>query len=101
MSSPRSLPPQFLQGIRPDAGVLPEAPLVVFINARSGGRDGPDLAMALSRGLGRLQVFDLSQHKPDRVLQQLWDNFKVGERAFKVTTALPCRTLRVEESEAR
>jgi hypothetical protein len=49
----------------------------VFINARSGGRSGPELALALSRALGRVQVFDLSQHKPDVVLSQLWSNFKV------------------------
>jgi hypothetical protein len=33
-----------------------DAPLIVFINARSGGRVGPELAGVLARALGRSQV---------------------------------------------
>ncbi len=111
---PCRLPGQFLQGIRPEVNALPDCPLIVFINARSGGNQGgsesfhsrgqlcqrssepsqqepigqhvagsvrvtagPDLARALSRALGRAQVFDLSVHKPEPVLAHLWENFKV------------------------
>ncbi|GFH18789.1 diacylglycerol kinase [Haematococcus lacustris] len=81
LAAPYSLPMQYLQGVRPEASMLPAAPLIVFINARSGGRDGPDLAVALSRAVGRVQVFDLSKHKPDSVLASLWANFDAQERA--------------------
>ena len=35
---------------------LPEAPLIVFINSRSGGRAGPKLAETLFHALGHSQV---------------------------------------------
>jgi hypothetical protein len=49
--------PEFLQGTKQDAVYdTDEAPLIVFINARSGGRVGPELAGVLARALGRSQV---------------------------------------------
>lgn len=38
---------------------LPEAPLIVFINSRSGGRAGPKLAETLFHALGHSQVSHL------------------------------------------
>lgn len=44
-------------GTKPDAEFdTDEAPLVVFINARSGGRVGPELASVLARAVGSSQV---------------------------------------------
>jgi hypothetical protein len=49
--------PEFLQGTKPDADFdTDEAPLIVFINARSGGGMGPKLAGVLARALGSSQV---------------------------------------------
>jgi hypothetical protein len=35
---------------------LPEAPLIVFINSKSGGRAGPKLTETLYRAIGHAQV---------------------------------------------
>jgi len=49
--------PEFLAGTKPEASWdVDVTPLIVFINARSGGRVGPELANVLSRSLGRSQV---------------------------------------------
>lgn len=51
------LAPEFLHGTKPDAEFdTDEAPLIVFINARSGGRVGPQLAGVLARAVGSSQV---------------------------------------------
>lgn len=42
----------------------PEAPMVVFINSRSGGRHGPDLKVRLHQLIAEEQVFDLQDVKP-------------------------------------
>ncbi|KAM0939238.1 putative diacylglycerol kinase (ATP) [Dioscorea sansibarensis] len=39
--------------------VVPEIPLVVFVNSRSGGRHGPDLKARLQDLMAKEQVFDL------------------------------------------
>ncbi|GAB2219158.1 hypothetical protein Droror1_Dr00006789 [Drosera rotundifolia] len=49
------------------AGV--EAPLVVFINSKSGGRRGPELKQRLVQLMGEEQVFDLKEVKPDEFVQ--------------------------------
>lgn len=36
-----------------------ECPLIVFINSRSGGRDGFNLAVQLNRAIGKAQVCGL------------------------------------------
>lgn len=46
---------------RPEA---PEAPMVVFINSRSGGRYGPELKGRLQELMSEEQVYDLSIVKP-------------------------------------
>lgn len=56
--------PEFLRGTKKEVDYdLEETPLVVFINARSGGRVGPQLANKLAKALGRSQV----QHKAVQV----------------------------------
>ncbi|KAH9298549.1 hypothetical protein KI387_030231 [Taxus chinensis] len=43
----------------------PEAPIVVFINSKSGGRQGPQLKTRLQDLLSQEQVFDLSIVRPE------------------------------------
>lgn len=77
--APRTrLPTEYLQGVLQHSlnpGVS-ESPLIVFINAKSGGHDGPNLALNLVRALGRQQVFDVNEWRPDVVLSQLWENLR-------------------------
>ncbi|CAL9082864.1 unnamed protein product [Musa acuminata var. zebrina] len=47
----------------------PEAPLVVFVNSRSGKRHGPVLKSRLQELIGEDQVFDLSVTKPSDFVQ--------------------------------
>nr|GEV76660.1 diacylglycerol kinase 4-like [Tanacetum cinerariifolium] len=49
--------------------VVPEAPLVVFINSKSGGRYGPELKARLQDLMGQEQVFDLLKVKPHEFIQ--------------------------------
>ncbi|KAF3615109.1 Diacylglycerol kinase 3 [Capsicum annuum] len=46
-----------------------ESPIVVFINAKSGGRHGPELKARLQDLMGEEQVFDLSAVKPNEFVQ--------------------------------
>ncbi|KAE9459018.1 hypothetical protein C3L33_09086, partial [Rhododendron williamsianum] len=46
-----------------------EAPVVVFINSRSGGRNGPELKARLQELMGQEQVFDLQSVKPHQFVQ--------------------------------
>lgn len=53
--------PEFLTATKQDADFdTDDCPLIVFINARSGGRVGPALAAVLARALGNSQVSVLS-----------------------------------------
>ncbi|XP_042394958.1 diacylglycerol kinase 3-like [Zingiber officinale] len=47
-----------------EADEMPEAPLVVFVNSRSGGRHGPELLIRLQDLISDEQVFDLSATPP-------------------------------------
>lgn len=47
-----------------DDQAAPEAPMVVFVNSRSGGRHGPALKERLQELMAEEQVFDLSVVKP-------------------------------------
>ncbi|KAL5840231.1 hypothetical protein ACOSQ4_012839 [Xanthoceras sorbifolium] len=47
----------------------PDAPLVVFVNSRSGGRYGPELKQRLQQLMGPEQVFDLSDVKPNEFVE--------------------------------
>jgi diacylglycerol kinase (ATP) len=57
----------------------PDTPLIVFINAKSGGRIGPRLSLLLSRTLGQSQVFDVTETRPGEVLETFWLNLKRAE----------------------
>ncbi|KAK3221548.1 hypothetical protein Dsin_008573 [Dipteronia sinensis] len=58
----------------------PDAPLVVFINSRSGGRHGPELKQRLQQLMGPEQVFDLSDVKPNEFVEYgLGSLEKLGE----------------------
>ncbi|KAK2976407.1 hypothetical protein RJ640_030392 [Escallonia rubra] len=46
-----------------------EAPLVVFINSKSGGRHGPDLKLRLQELMSQEQVFEISNVKPHEFVQ--------------------------------
>lgn len=49
--------PEYLAGTKPQAAFeTDESPLIVFINARSGGRVGAELAGVLARAVGSSQV---------------------------------------------
>ncbi|WOL08598.1 diacylglycerol kinase 3 [Canna indica] len=48
---------------------LPEAPVVVFVNSRSGGRHGPQLKLRLQELISEEQVFDLSVTQPSQFVR--------------------------------
>ena len=50
------MPRAYLAQTRYTGRALPEAPLIVFINSRSGGHAGPRLTEVLCRALGQAQV---------------------------------------------
>ncbi|KAF5787549.1 putative diacylglycerol kinase (ATP) [Helianthus annuus] len=49
--------------------VAPESPLVVFVNSKSGGRQGSELQSRLQEFMGDEQVFDLHNVKPHEFVQ--------------------------------
>lgn len=90
------IPSVYLRSLHNDLGPdVPETPVIAFINSRSGGRQGEQLALALSRALGRSQVFDLSSHTPSAVLSGLWAALDARERCGDAEAAHIRRTLRI------
>lgn len=76
LREPYRIPKQFLRDTQPFVEPThPQAPTIVFINAKSGGRAGPQLATRLRQALGVSQVFDLTDVRPDDVLRKMWANF--------------------------
>ncbi|KAK4384609.1 Diacylglycerol kinase [Sesamum angolense] len=59
--------------VEPVANV-PECPVLVFINSRSGGQLGGDLLVTYRSILNTNQVFDLGDEAPDKVLSRLFLN---------------------------
>lgn len=49
--------------------VVPDSPLVVFVNSKSGGRHGSELKSRLQDFMGDEQVFDLQNVKPHEFVQ--------------------------------
>jgi len=157
---PARIAPEFLRGTKPDADFeTDEAPLIVFINARSGGRLGPELAKVLAHAVGSsqvcchkrilaccnsqesegffagsaateqvayilwspvdcilqvacpamtapllsrcmlclplLQVYDLSQYRPDKVLSTIWANLREQEQQGNQRAAVVRSRLRI------
>ncbi|CAK7349961.1 unnamed protein product [Dovyalis caffra] len=64
-SEPDSTPPQ-----------LPQCPVLVFINSKSGGQLGGDLFKTYSSLLNEKQVFDLSEEAPDVALRRIYLNLE-------------------------
>ncbi|ONK65682.1 uncharacterized protein A4U43_C07F39610 [Asparagus officinalis] len=54
----------------------PGCPVIVFINSRSGGQLGGDLLVTYRQLLNELQVFDLKEEAPDKVLHRLYSNLE-------------------------
>ncbi|KAL2547851.1 Diacylglycerol kinase 5 [Forsythia ovata] len=55
---------------------LPECPILVFINSRSGGQLGGDLLITYRSLLNKNQVFDLGEEAPDSALRRLYLNLE-------------------------
>ncbi|KAK9152143.1 hypothetical protein Syun_010452 [Stephania yunnanensis] len=55
---------------------LPEHPVIVFINSKSGGQLGGDLLTTYRDLLNKNQVFDLGEDAPDKVLNKLYVNLE-------------------------
>ncbi|KAL1821699.1 hypothetical protein DCAR_0418131 [Daucus carota subsp. sativus] len=55
---------------------IPECPVVVFINSRSGGQLGGDLLITYRSILNPNQVYDLNEETPDKVLRRLFINLE-------------------------
>ncbi len=57
---PHRIPREYLVGTKAKLGAeLPDAPLVVFINSRSGGRAGARLTQVLCHVIGHVQASSL------------------------------------------
>uniref|UniRef100_A0A6M2ERY5 Diacylglycerol kinase n=1 Tax=Populus davidiana TaxID=266767 RepID=A0A6M2ERY5_9ROSI len=55
---------------------LPQCPVLVFINSKSGGQLGADLFKTYSALLNENQVFDLGKEAPDVVLRRIYLNLE-------------------------
>ncbi|KAL6538245.1 Diacylglycerol kinase 5 [Orobanche gracilis] len=55
---------------------VPESPVLVFINSRSGGQLGGDLLITYRSILNENQVFDLGEEGPDSVLRRVFLNLE-------------------------
>ncbi|KAK9852565.1 hypothetical protein WJX84_009673 [Apatococcus fuscideae] len=78
---PFRIPGKYLQGLREgadlgslDSQVAPKTPIIVFVNAKSGGRAGEQLAQLFESVLGEGQVFLLGTHDPKKILKKLYEN---------------------------
>ncbi len=81
LREPYRIPFDFLRGTKPFAGLnLAEVPLICFINSKSGGLAGPNVTLKLSQAISYSQVFDVSQQRPDTVLQAMYSNLQQGLR---------------------
>lgn len=62
-----------------DAEILdyvPQCPVIVFINSKSGGQLGGDLLKTYRGLLSEEQVFDLGEDAPDKVLHRIYANLE-------------------------
>ncbi|URE27952.1 Diacylglycerol kinase [Musa troglodytarum] len=55
---------------------VPSCPVVVFINTQSGGQLGSALLVTYCNLLNKLQVFNLKEEAPDKVLHKLYGNLE-------------------------
>lgn len=56
LHEPYRLPDEYVAGLHPLPSTTIDCPVVAFINARSGGRMGAELAAVLRRAIGSAQV---------------------------------------------
>jgi len=93
---PYRIPREYMTGTKEFLGPdLPDAPLLVFINSRSGGRAGPRLKEVLCHALGHTQVYDLQDHRPGKVLRRIFDNLAQAEAAGDARASYFRRHLRI------
>jgi diacylglycerol kinase (ATP) len=93
---PYRIPPIYLQNTKVYIGPeFPDTPLIVFINAKSGGKVGPQLATILFRSLGQSQVFDVTEHHPRDVLSALFKNLTEAEAKGDTEAKYIRETLRI------
>lgn len=52
-----------------DNALTPEVPLMVFVNPKSGGRQGPLIKERLQNLISEEQVFDLTEVKPNEFIR--------------------------------
>ncbi|KAL9297650.1 hypothetical protein ACSQ67_023546 [Phaseolus vulgaris] len=57
-------------------GHVPECPVLVFVNSKSGGQLGGDLLQTYRNLLNPKQVFDLGEQAPDTVLRTVYANLE-------------------------
>ncbi|KAL5548048.1 hypothetical protein UlMin_003279 [Ulmus minor] len=55
-----------------NVGRVPDCPVIVFINSKSGGQLGGELLITYRALLNKNQVFDLGERAPDEVLHKLY-----------------------------
>ncbi|OAY34129.1 diacylglycerol kinase 5 isoform X2 [Manihot esculenta] len=73
---------------------LPECPVLVFINSKSGGQLGGDLLLTYRSLLNEKQVFDLGEEAPDKVLRRIYLNLEVLKSRSKLAVEIE-RRLRI------
>nr|XP_027191667.1 diacylglycerol kinase 5-like isoform X2 [Cicer arietinum] len=56
--------------------VVPNCPVLVFVNSKSGGLLGGHLLLTYRTLLNEKQVFDLGEHAPDKVLRTIYSNLE-------------------------
>ncbi|GLC73267.1 hypothetical protein PLESTF_001354100 [Pleodorina starrii] len=98
LRAPYKVASALLRGIRGDAVEhVVECPLLCFVNARSGGQMGAQLALLLSQAVGRVQVFDIGDkdYRPDKVLSKFYDNLRSLEAAGDPRAATVRQRLRL------
>ncbi|KAL7143267.1 hypothetical protein ABFS83_08G180400 [Erythranthe nasuta] len=74
---------------------VPECPVIVFINSKSGGQLGGELLVTCRSILNRNQVFDLGEKTPDKVLHQLYFNLEKHKKNGDNLSAEIQRKLRI------
>ncbi|CAI9784152.1 unnamed protein product [Fraxinus pennsylvanica] len=74
---------------------VPESPVIVFINSKSGGQLGGELLTTYRNLLNKNQVFDLGEKTPDKVLYQVYFNLeKLKQNGDKLSAEIQ-RRLRI------
>uniref|UniRef100_A0A7N0REQ6 Diacylglycerol kinase n=1 Tax=Kalanchoe fedtschenkoi TaxID=63787 RepID=A0A7N0REQ6_KALFE len=66
---------------RDGVSFIPECPLIVFINSKSGGQLGRELLVTYRAILNKNQVFDLEENAPEIVLQKLFTSLETLKRS--------------------